>query len=103
ESAPCATIQHAVDVARDGDTIKVADGTYNQAVVVDGREITIEGESRSGTIIESPSPNTLETCVQNELSPDQPDPTVICAKNHADLTVSDLTVDGKSQSPAPTG
>ncbi len=32
DTKPCATIQHAVDEATDGDTISIASGIYNESV-----------------------------------------------------------------------
>ena len=31
--SPCATVQHAVDVAAEGDEIRIAEGTYNDVHV----------------------------------------------------------------------
>jgi parallel beta-helix repeat protein len=45
------TIQKAVDAANEGDTIKVAAGTYNENIFIRKDHIIIEGDSRDTTII----------------------------------------------------
>jgi len=47
-----ATIQQAVDNARDGDTIFVRNGTYRENIGIDKKYLTIEGENRDTTIID---------------------------------------------------
>jgi len=44
------TIQEAIDNANEGDTIYVFNGEYHENIVVN-KSLTLEGESRSGTII----------------------------------------------------
>src|SRR4051794_23384137 len=42
---PCATIQHAVDVAGSGDTLRIAAGVYNQRVRVEAKaDLTFEAD-----------------------------------------------------------
>ena len=52
QTKPWQTIQHAIDQAHDGDTIKVSAGTYEENLVIDGKRITLQGESRDTTIIQ---------------------------------------------------
>ena len=47
-----ATIQEAVDAANQGDTIMVSEGIYHESLVID-RTLTLVGENRNTTIIES--------------------------------------------------
>jgi len=51
------TIQQAVDVAVSGDTVKVAPGTYNEAVHVYRSNISLIGQSRQTTIINGSGAN----------------------------------------------
>jgi pectin methylesterase-like acyl-CoA thioesterase len=46
-----ATITKAVDAARDGDTILVRPGRYEESVVVDGKTITIRGDGERDAIV----------------------------------------------------
>jgi hypothetical protein len=44
-ASPCATIQHAVDVALPGDSIEISPGVYNQRIRIDGKtDLTFEAE-----------------------------------------------------------
>ena len=45
------TIQQAVDAAESGDTILVRAGTYDEDVVINGKSISLIGESASNTTI----------------------------------------------------
>lgn len=50
--SPCATIGRAIDVAVDGDRIRIAAGVYTEALQID-KGLTLEGEDRSNTIIQA--------------------------------------------------
>lgn len=43
-SGECQTIQEAIDVAVDGDTVQVYVGTYNESLEITGKTITIKGD-----------------------------------------------------------
>jgi hypothetical protein len=51
---PCATIQHAVDIACDGNTINVAAGSYTEQVLVAGKSVSLVGAGKATTTIEAP-------------------------------------------------
>ncbi|HQP09622.1 MAG TPA: hypothetical protein PLY85_11450, partial [Anaerolineaceae bacterium] len=48
------TIQAAITAATEGDTITIANGTYNEALNID-RSLTLDGESEAGVIINTGS------------------------------------------------
>jgi len=53
KESPYRTIQKAIDMAQDWDTIIVAPGTYTESITIDKRNITITGDSSDTTIIEA--------------------------------------------------
>lgn len=70
--------------AQSGDTVLVADGTYEEAVVIDAKTVTLKGESVA-TVVKSPA--TIPTCFTTKKA-------VICVSNNADATIDTLTIDG---------
>jgi hypothetical protein len=75
---PGESIQAAVDQAGSGDTIQIEAGTYEEAVCVDGKGLTVKGAGRDATKIVWPEWTTLA---------DLPEPTsTACweAQNEAD-------------------
>ena len=46
------TIQQAIDAAAEGDTIKVAAGSYNEALLIEKNRITLQGAGKESTIID---------------------------------------------------
>ncbi len=83
---PYQTISPAVARVVAGGTINVAAGTYVEQVVIDGKNLTLKGESLS-TIIRAP--DTVPTCFTTS-SAKKP---VVCVKN-ATATIDTFTVDG---------
>src|SRR5690606_35364262 len=84
---PGMSIQTAVDAAGDGDTVTIANGTYVEQVIIDGKDITLEGESHD-TVIQAfaSMPNCITTANNNHA--------VVCVLNTPDATVQNLTIDG---------
>ncbi len=55
-ATPCRTIQHAVDVACDGNVIQVAAGTYDEPVNIDGfAGLTINGADKTTVLVQPPT------------------------------------------------
>jgi hypothetical protein len=90
-SAPCRTIQHAVDVACDGDTINVGAGVYDEQVKIGKNGITVNGAGAtvrpssvaSGTDQGSPCSNGTGTAI-------------VLVSGVSGVTLNGLTVDGTS-------
>ena len=81
------TVQGEVDNAVSGNTILVKTGVYEEAVVVDGKTLTLKGEVPGATI---KAPAIVPICFSTSYDY-RP---VVCAKNNSTLTVDTLTVDG---------
>ena len=81
-----ATIQEAVDNAKDGSQILIDEGIYEEQVVIDGKGLTLKGES--GAIIKSPS--TLPHGASSATSTYH---AVISVEN-CNVTIDGLVVDG---------
>jgi len=60
EGSPYETIQKAIDMAQEWDTIQVAAGTYSESIIVNKRNVTINGESPDTTILDADGADT--TC-----------------------------------------
>jgi Right handed beta helix region len=60
EDAPCLHVQHAVDVAGPGDTVRIGPGTYVEQVLV-GKSVRILGAGIDSTIIKGPDVKTFDT------------------------------------------
>ncbi len=84
---PYSSITPAVTrVVADG-TVKVADGTYIEQVVIDGKNLTLKGQSLNAVI---QAPNTVPTCFTTS-SAKKP---IVCVKNGATATIDTFTIDG---------
>lgn len=51
------TIQQAIDAAGNGDTIKIAAGTFTGALIIDGKTLVLKGASSSSTFVEGGTAN----------------------------------------------
>jgi hypothetical protein len=81
-------VQAAVNAASSGDVVLVAAGTYVEQVVVNGKDLTIQGAGAGATTIQSPA--VLATSFA---TPTVRKPVVLC-ENSNNIVVRDLTVDG---------
>src|SRR6202011_1314072 len=54
QSHPCKTVQHAVDVATSGDTIRIAAGTYAEQVTI-AKNLNVVGAGVDKTVIQAPA------------------------------------------------
>jgi hypothetical protein len=57
QSQPCATMQHAVDIALPGDIVRVRSGTYHQTVNIT-KPLTLVGSGETSTIIDGSNIDT---------------------------------------------
>ncbi|MEK7601818.1 MAG: right-handed parallel beta-helix repeat-containing protein [Patescibacteria group bacterium] len=99
------TIQAAIDDASSGDTINVAAGTYDEQVVIDGKDLTLQGAGDT-TIIRPSAPATLTSTYT------YPDGTfwvgtvmssVILVTDTDAVTVKNLKIDGINLTTLPAG
>lgn len=88
-SAGCASndCNGEVDNAQSGDTVLVADGTYEEAVVIDAKTVTLKGESLAAIV---KAPTSIPTCTSTSYDWHP----VICIKNSSTATIDTLTIDG---------
>lgn len=87
-SAPYQTVQAGVNNALPGGTVQVAAGSYTEQVVVNGKNLTIQGAGRANTTIVSPVTLTASFTTPTNNAP------VVFLQNAPDIRVRDLTVDG---------
>jgi hypothetical protein len=88
-AAPCATIQHAVDVANSGDVIRVAGGTYRRAGTVAAVTKTLAIEGGYSDDFSAHDPETYLTVLDA-----QRQGSVVSATNVSDLWLHHLILRG---------
>jgi hypothetical protein len=89
------TIQEAVTVAQEGDTIMVGPGTYEGFTVVGSKDITIKGAGEGETII---LPEALiETGTAHKYTKNMK--SVVFVDNSTGITIQDLTVEDNGLKP----
>lgn len=89
-SNPCATITHAVAIAPTTATIEVAGGTYHEQLSIVGKNLTINGDGSTRTIID---PTTLQTD-NNDPNSAGPQAVIVEFQNTTSGGLSNLTVSG---------
>ncbi len=103
------TIQAAINAANDGDTVWVANGTYTETLDIT-KNITLEGESEAGVLIDTSTFNDYGISVSGDLTVTLKDFTVkgpapaaygygikVSGEN-ADITIHDVTVKDSGRS-----
>ncbi|MCI4661894.1 MAG: lamin tail domain-containing protein [Neomegalonema sp.] len=95
-----ATIQEAVDAANDGDTIQLADDTtFREQVIIDGvTGLTIQGGTNSVIeMVDAPA------FTNGTVGDDRSRAAVVTVLNSTDVTISDVTIDGRGLANAMSG
>jgi hypothetical protein len=97
--SPCATIQHAVDVAGPGDSIEVAAAVYDQRVRIEGKTGLI---LNAVDVTLRPDPTVLGPADVAQGSPcsGRPGRAVVFVRNSTGIVLNGLLVDGSAALPA---
>jgi parallel beta-helix repeat protein len=99
------TIQDGVDAAVSGDTVRVCPGTYDEQVVIDGLDLTLEGFG-STTIVRPSAPavlSSLYTYPAGTFWPGTVMASIITVTNGDAVTIRNLKVDGVNVTTVPAG
>ena len=83
-------IQPAVDAAVSGDVVHIAVGTYVEQVLIDGKDLTLEGAGIGATVIESPAALAIFYSTSYDHYP-------VLGVQGADVHLTGLTIDGAGQ------
>ncbi len=94
------SIQAAIDAASEGDTIEVADGTYDEQIII-SKPLTIQGQG--DTTIIKPSQTTADNFQLFSRKPGGSDNTAPIVVANADATIKNLKIDGSEVSSVPSG
>jgi hypothetical protein len=70
-------------------TVNIMPGTYEEQVLIDGMDVTLQGSGRAVTFINSPVSLATHFVVSGN-----PNKSVVTARNADDVQIRDLTVDG---------
>ncbi|HBV01452.1 MAG TPA: hypothetical protein DEF00_03620 [Candidatus Taylorbacteria bacterium] len=99
------TIQGAVDAANSGDTIQICAGTYDEQVVIDGEDLTLQGVGDTTIVRPSASAtlSTLYTYPAGTFWPGTVMASIILVKDTGATTIKDLKVDGVNVTTVPAG
>lgn len=98
---PCATIQHAIDVAGSGDTIQIAAGVYNQRVRIENKTDLIL--AANGVTLR-PDPAVLGPADVAQGSPCSGGlgRAVVFVRDSTGIVLNGLVIDGSAAFPAPS-
>jgi len=97
------TIQAAINAAADGDTISIAAGTYQEQLTIDGKAVTLVGAGQDLTVIKAPDAANMTVNLVDSSRGLPNQYVVVAVKNHADVTLHGLTVDGNDQGAVANG
>jgi len=98
------TIQEAINAASNGDTINVTAGTYDEQIVIDGKDITLQGAGDT-TVIQPSAPTILTSTYlfpAGNFWGGATTSTIVLVKNAGAVTLKDFKVDGINVSSLPT-
>ncbi len=91
------TLQAAIDSAKDGDTVEVYAGTHDGSIVIDGKDITLEGPVGGEAVItisvDTASKIESQTAIAGETTPYSG----IVAVKDATVTLKNLTIQGNAE------
>ncbi|MFC3801895.1 DUF4073 domain-containing protein [Cohnella sp. GCM10012308] len=91
------SIQAALDVSADGDTVTIEAGTYRDQLTVT-KNITLQGAGIGQTIIESPNSNELVAANWKTLKNQTLYPVIgVKTSTTGEVVIKDLTIDGRKQ------
>ena len=82
-----ATVNDGVNGVADGGIVHVADGTYQEAVLIDGKSLQLVGQSLYAVI---QAPDSVPVCTTTSYDWHA----LLCVLNHANVIIDTLTVDG---------
>jgi cytoskeletal protein CcmA (bactofilin family) len=85
-------IQNAVTAANSTDTVHVGQGTYQEQVVVSGKNLDIEGAGTGSSIIESP-----DLLGHSFTGNGNPYKAIVSIEDGSNVTLSGFTIDGRGQ------
>lgn len=104
-TAAYTTIQSAVDAAASGDTVFVCPGTYDEQVVIDGMDLTLQGAGKNVTTIRPSASTILSTLYTYPAGTFWPGTVMasIVLVTNSDSTVRSIEVDGVNVTTVPAG
>ena len=91
------TLQAAIDAAKDGDTVEVYAGTHDGSIVIDGKDITLEGPADGKAVITISADTASKIASQNVIAGETTPYSGIVAVKDATVTLENLTIQGNAE------